>query len=122
MKATRLCTGNDEKSYFTDLDIPLKNAGDIGFLSQKYPVKNIIFRETSGNYNYGWHNAPTRQFIIMIDGAVEIEAGSGEKKIFNTGDILLVEDTTGQGHISKAINGKPRKSIFVTLDESDVIR
>ena len=32
------------------------------------------------------------------------------------GDILLAEDTTGQGHISRAVAGKPRKSLFITLD------
>ena len=32
------------------------------------------------------------------------------------GDILLAEDTTGQGHISRAVAGKPRRSLFITLD------
>ena len=32
------------------------------------------------------------------------------------GDVLLAEDTTGQGHISRAVAGKPRKSLFITLD------
>jgi hypothetical protein len=29
---------------------------------------------------------------------------------------LLVEDTTGRGHITRTINNQPRRSIFVTLD------
>jgi hypothetical protein len=29
---------------------------------------------------------------------------------------LLAEDTTGHGHISRAVNGEMRRSIFVTLD------
>ena len=32
------------------------------------------------------------------------------------GDILLAEDTTGRGHISRSIDGKLRRSIFITLD------
>jgi uncharacterized cupin superfamily protein len=52
----------------------------------------------------------------MLDGEVEIEAGDGTKRRFGTGDVLLAEDTAGRGHISRAVEGRPRKSIFVTLD------
>ena len=30
--------------------------------------------------------------------------------------ILLAEDTTGRGHISRAVDDQPRASIFITLD------
>jgi hypothetical protein len=52
----------------------------------------------------------------MLDAGVEIELGDGTKRIINAGEILLAEDTTGQGHISRALQKKPRKSVFITLD------
>jgi hypothetical protein len=30
--------------------------------------------------------------------------------------VFLAEDTTGQGHISRAVDGKIRHSMFITLD------
>ena len=48
---------------------------------------------------------------------MEIEVGDGSKRILRGGDVLLAEDTTGKGHISRAVAGKPRKSMFITLDE-----
>jgi hypothetical protein len=30
--------------------------------------------------------------------------------------VLLAEDTTGRGHISRALDSEPRRSIFVALD------
>jgi len=120
MKITRLYTNKDGLSKFEDIDIQLKDSGQIGRLSDPIKVKNIIFRETDGDYNYDWHNAPQRQFIIML-GEVEIEVGDGTKRKFGSGDILLVEDVEGKGHISRAIDNKPRKSIFVTLDEDSFI-
>ena len=116
MKATRIYTGVDGESHFEDYDIPLHDAGDIGALSEQLPVTGIIFRETSGDYDYTWHNAPCRQFVLMLEGGVEVEASDGTKRTFRSGDILLVEDTTGTGHISRAINNQPRKSVFVTLE------
>jgi hypothetical protein len=116
MKATRLYTGEDGESHFEDFDIPLQEAGDIGVLSEMFPVTGIIFRETDEAYDYSWHNAPRRQFVLMLEGSVEIEVGDGSRRIFRDGEILLVEDTTGRGHISRAVNGQRRTSVFVTLE------
>ena len=116
MKITRIYTGSDHQSHFEDVEIPLKGDESIGRMSELVRATGIIFRETGGDYDYDWHNAPRRQYVIMLDGDVEIEIGDGTKRTFRTGDVLLAEDTTGQGHISRAVGGKPRKSIFVTLD------
>ncbi len=116
MQVTRIYTGADGKSHFEDIDIPLKSAGDIGALSETVNATGVIFRETAGDYDYDWHNAPQRQYVVMLDGEVDIEIGDGTIRRFSTGDILLAEDTTGRGHISRAVDGKPRKSLFITLD------
>ena len=115
MKITRLYSGQDDESHFEDQYIPLKDNGDIGKLSKLFDATGIQCRVTSGDYDYDWHNAPCRQIVIMLDGEVEITVGSGEIRRFVTGDILLAEDTTGRGHISRSINQQPRKSIFVIL-------
>jgi len=116
MKITRLYTGEDGESHFEDLEIPLEDAGEIGRLSETEPATGIIFRETGPEYDYDWHNAPRRQYIIMLDGKVDVEIGDGTVRRFGPGDILLAEDTTGRGHISRAVDGQPRKSVFVTVD------
>jgi hypothetical protein len=116
MTVVRLYTGPDNKSHFEDIQIPLKDAGKIGFISELYKATGVVFRETTGDYNYDFHPAPRRQYVVNLEGEVEIEVGDGTKRIFRTGDILLAEDTTGQGHISRAVAGKPRKSLFITLD------
>ncbi len=116
MKVTRIFTDNKGNSRFEDIEIKLYNSGNIGFLSEKIKATGMIIRETPEDYDYDWHNAPQRQYIVMLDGEVEIEISDGTKRIFRTGDIILVEDTEGQGHKSKAVKGKPRKSLFITLD------
>ncbi|MDX1619158.1 MAG: hypothetical protein R3224_10260 [Balneolaceae bacterium] len=116
MKITRLYTGEDGESHFEDREILLEDAGEIGRLSETEPAIGIIFRETGPEYDYDWHNAPRRQYIIMLDGQVDVEIGDGTVRRFGPGDILLAEDTTGRGHISRSVDGQPRKSIFVVLD------
>lgn len=116
MTVVRIYTGPDNKSHFEDIQIPLKNAGKVGFISELYKATGVVFRETTGDYNYDFHTAPRRQYVVNLEGGVEIEVGDGTKRILRAGDILLAEDTTGQGHISRAVAGKPRKSLFIILD------
>lgn len=116
MKITRLYTGDDGESHFEDIEISLEDAGEIGRLSEPDPVTKIIFRETGPKYDYDWHNAPRRQYIIMLEGEVDVEIGDGTVRRFGPGDVLLAEDTTGRGHVSRAVDNQPRKSIFVMLD------
>ena len=116
MKITRLYTGTDNESHFENIEIELESAGEIGQLSEKVNATGIIFRRTEPDYDYDWHNAPERQYIIMLDGAVDVEVGDGTVRRFSTGDILLVEDVTGRGHKSRAVNNEARTSVFVTLD------
>jgi hypothetical protein len=120
MRITRLFTNGDGDSMFETIEIKLTPAGEIGSLSRRYAVQDLIFRETGGDYNYDFHNAPEKQFIIMLDGEIEIETSLGVKRNFRTGDILLVEDVTGKGHRSRSIDGAKRRSLFITLGDSDV--
>ena len=116
MTIVRIYTGADQRSHFEDIQVPLKSAGKIGFISELMKATGIVFRETCADYNYDFHTAPRRQYVVNLEGEVEIEVGDGTKRILRSGDILLAEDTTGQGHISRAVAGKPRKSLFITLD------
>ena len=54
--------------------------------------------------------------MINLDAAVELEVGEGSVCRLEAGGVLLAEDLTGRGHISRVVDGKPRISIFVTLD------
>ena len=113
MKVTRVYTGHDDQSHFEDLEIPLA-PGQYGRLSALIPGTGVVFRETPAGGLLDFHPAPQRQFVITLGGAAEIECGDGDKRRFGPGDILLADDTTGQGHITREIEG-PRRSLFIPL-------
>lgn len=115
MKVTRVCTGADGKSHFEDIEYELHPSG-VGMLSELIPTRGLILRETPADYNLDFHTAPRRQFVVNLDASVEITVGDGSKRVLGPGDILLAEDTTGQGHISRAVNGKVRHSLFIPLE------
>lgn len=117
MKLTRLYTGDDGESHFIEEEIPLKDQGKIGALSEWAGATGVLFRSVEGSYNLDFHCAPRRQYIVNLTGSVEISVGSGDKRVFGPGDILLVEDTTGHGHVSRAVNDEPRTCIFISTEE-----
>ena len=112
---TRIYSDDNGDSHFNDFTIPLKSNGEIGFLSDVGPVRGIVFREVAASYDFDFHNAPQRQYIILLDGGVEIETSLGVKRTFKTGEVLLVEDTTGKGHKTRNLEYRIRKSVFITL-------
>ncbi len=114
MKITQLFTGQDKKSHFQDLEIPLKDA-EFGKITDPTGVSNVVFGEIEDLKEIPWHNPPCRQYIIMLQGSMEIEIGDGSKRIFNEGDVLLAEDTTGQGHITRAASEGVRKYMVIVL-------
>ena len=61
------------------------------------PATGVVFREVEPTYDYHFHTAPQRQYIILLDGEIEIETSLGERRTFGAGDVLLMEDTAGRG-------------------------
>lgn len=114
-KITKVYTDTNGESRFEDMEIQLQESGDIGSLSELIPAKGIIFREVKPTYNFDFHNAPQRQYIILMDGEIEIETSLGEKRSFKAGNILLMEDTEGKGHKTRNLQKQKRKSIFILL-------
>lgn len=58
----------------------------------------------------------SRQYIINLDGELEVTVSDGERRVFGSGSVLFVEDCEGKGHRSRSVCGGERRSCFVTVD------
>jgi hypothetical protein len=116
VRVTRLYTGTDGKTKVEEYTVPLKASGDPGtFLSETVAATSVQFRRTNEDYFLDWHPASKRQYVVTLSGESEVELDGGRKLRLGPGHILLAEDTTGQGHISRAVGSKDRISIFIAL-------
>jgi len=116
MKVVRIYTGSDGESHFEDVEVKLADDGYLGRMSKLVPARGVVFREVGGDYALGFHNAPRRQYVVNLTGSVELETGDGTKRVLGPGDVLLAEDTTGRGHISRAVRGESRTCLFIPLE------
>lgn len=116
MQIHRLYTDSSGESHFENVEIEYIQNTPSGRLSKHFPATGLIFREVPPTYDLDWHNAPRRQYIVNLDNGVQITASDGESRVIGAGEVLLVEDTSGKGHLSKAVNAQLRHCIYVTLD------
>ena len=102
MRYVRLHSGADGRARFEDLEftfVPRDFAPPAPLVNVSEPVGASAFMMI--RLPVGWkdaaHPAPARQFMIVLAGSAEVAAG-GETRLLSTGDVILVEDTTGPGH------------------------
>ena len=111
----RIYVGDDGESHFEDLEIETDGTSYDSAISALIPATGVIFRRSPVGQFIDWHPAPRRQFVITLSGHAEIEASDGEVRPIGPGTIMLAEDTTGKGHISRGIGPDERLSIFIPL-------
>lgn len=99
MEVTRIYTGPDGHSHFDEVEV------EIGKLQ---PGDGVVFRHEPPGQKQDWHPAPRRQYVVTLRGEAEIEISDGTKQRFGAGDIMLADDTSGRGHITRVVSSVPR--------------
>ncbi len=120
MKVTRFFTTDEQGSRFEDLDIALPEAVTDSF-GNVYQVSravagNSVLVELPAGLDQDWHCAPTRQLVCVLRGRVEVETSDGATRQWSAGGLFLADDTTGQGHRTRVLEG-PAQLLFTRLME-----
>ena len=111
---TRLFTGPDGLTHAEDIQVKLSGDSKNQVSEMLKASGAEIHRYPPGNVN-DWHVAPRRQLVITVSGKGEIEVAGGKRIPVPIGHILLVEDLTGKGHVTRVIGNEDRVTIQVPL-------
>jgi hypothetical protein len=114
MKYFRIFTGPDGLSHFEDIDDGTAGTG-VPDPKGVIPAEGVEFRRAPAGHVMDYHPAPRRQFVITLSGQAEIEASDGQVRRVGPGSIMLADDTTGKGHITRVVGDAERIYLFVTL-------
>jgi len=116
MTYTRIYADSNGETHLQDVSVKMTASDHASMMSEMVAAKGVVFRVSkSDEYFIDWHNAPRRQFVVNLSGEVEITVSDGEKRRFGSGSILLAEDVTGKGHISRGVGNAERVTMFVPL-------
>jgi quercetin dioxygenase-like cupin family protein len=109
-------TDTDGKSRFEALPLP--------FVWEEGRERTLMQRATGIRFNrwpvgrfLDWHNAPHRQYVIILSGQVEVGLEDGTVHCLGPGDMALEEDLTGRGHTSRAVGDHSLLFVTVPLEE-----
>jgi len=120
-KMWRVYSGADGQSHIAELPLALEPFRDVegahGHGTALQPARGIAFRVAPPGYVLDWHCAPRRQYSISLSGAAEIEVGDGTIARIEAGDVVLAEDLTGRGHVTRVVGIEPRVYAIVPLSD-----
>jgi hypothetical protein len=114
MNYPRIYTGPDNISHFEDVEFDF-TPGPTSAQASPMAAKTIMFGHQPSGLELDWHPAPRRQFVVVLEGEVEIEASDGEVRRFGPGMVFLADDTTGKGHILRGAGSGERNIALVPL-------
>ena len=100
---TRLYTGTDGQSHAEDIEVAWRPAKPRAELSESDSVRvtGAQFLRWPRGFVWEGHPASKRQYVIIISGHGEVDLVGGKKVQLAPGRILLAEDVTGKGHITR---------------------
>ena len=116
MQSVRIYTGDDGQSHFEDMELPFDPMQE----DQRTDIQaalGIQFVSQPPGFAIDMHTAPRRQYVITLQGQAEIVLGDGTTRRFGAGDVLLAEDLTGQGHITRIVGDVVRISAQISVQE-----
>ena len=116
MQVVRLYTGEDGESHIEDMELPFEQMGH-ALRTATEAATGVQFSCLRPTQLVDFHTAPRRQYVITLQGQVEIGLGDGTKRIFNVGDIELCEDLTGRGHTTRSVGDVDRISVQIPLED-----
>jgi hypothetical protein len=97
------------ETQLTRLELPLKEsfAGKFRGLNE-IPTTTMGFAQFVGRKpDVGVHNAPRRQFLVVLGGELEIVTTDGGSERLQPGDVLLADDEGTKGHVSRDVGEAP---------------
>jgi quercetin dioxygenase-like cupin family protein len=117
IQVMRIFTGADGQTHAENVETKLGAPNELGLeQSEAVKVTSANFVRFAPGFFEDWHHAHARRYVITLSGRGEVELGDGQKIMLEPGRLLLAEDLTGKGHITRALTAD-WTAVFVQIDQ-----
>jgi len=109
MKLLAILTDEHGETHFADRDMPDCEVpfgpppNPSGKMTDIGAVTTMFIFSVSAETIVPAHNAPQPYVCIILSGQGEVVTSDGESRRFSPGDVLLCDDLTGKGHVTRAV-------------------
>lgn len=122
MRVTRVYADANGISHFDEVELPMamrdfSPPAPPVEISADMPATRILWYRGPARWFGDWHPAPHRQLLVQLTGSLEIRTGDGEMRVFAPGNVCLLEDVAGQGHVTTLHGGAGDGSLATDEEE-----
>lgn len=115
----RIYADSTGESHFENLDVSYQAADFVPpappvLMSPSQPATDHSFERLHPGWQGDWHPVPQRLLAVYLSGSGEMTASDGEVRALLPGTVLLAEDTTGKGHVSR-VTGTEEMNVMIVL-------
>ena len=121
LRYVRLCADDRGESHFDLHDVPMtmkEFAPPAAPLAVSDPQAASSFVLIQLPVAWGGdepHPSPSRQMLYCLSGSFMVTASDGDARSFQAGDALLLEDTSGKGHVTEVTSSIPVNCVMILL-------
>ena len=105
---------DDELPFDRQMHAPPAEPAGLAHLGEAEAVS--VMRADRDWGGEAFHPAPRRQLLTVIAGAWHVTTSRGTERTFRVGESLLVEDVSGPGHSSRALEDGSMALVTVLPD------
>jgi quercetin dioxygenase-like cupin family protein len=109
MKITRVYADEQGETHLGVLELPRHDAAlgpppnPVGRMTERIPVSSLVTFSAPAGTGATWHNAPQPYVCIVLSGEGEVVVSDGMTLRVGPGELILFDDVTGKGHITRAV-------------------
>jgi hypothetical protein len=103
MVVTRIHTGADGRARFDEVQLPEAELQPGVWETASVDAAGVTLRLIEDVREQPRQAASRRLLAVLLGGVLEVECAPGDTRRFGTGDVLLVEDVTGEGHVTRVV-------------------
>ena len=120
MRYERLYADANGETHFESVSVKLEEAdyrppAPMLFVSHALSAGTLQFIRLPAGWSGENICPPQHQFLFCLQGQLEVRASDGKKRTFRPGEAVLMEDTSGRGHISHVRGRKDLIAAIVSL-------
>ncbi len=118
----RIWADEEGESHLEDVDLDFAEQDFIPpappvLVASPHAASGYVFARVPPGWDFDWHPSPQRELLVYLTGEGTIEASDGEVRSLTPGMILLAEDTTGKGHVSRVTGTDEVFVVIITLPD-----
>jgi hypothetical protein len=106
------------ETHLTEIEFPIRetHAGVVQGVSEIPALTMGMGAFVERKPDVGMHQAPKRQFLVVLQGELELLTSLDQRELLHPGDVLLADDIGTKGHISRDVGNDRLMLMAIAID------